>query len=126
DLGRDPATLSAGRQQCVLLAAALVARPRLLVADEPMAHVDAAGRERIREALLAEARATGLAMVTATQARDDIAAPHRPLPAGGRRGAPAPGLCPRPAASSPPGARRRRHCGSGSARRAATTGRGCG
>jgi energy-coupling factor transport system ATP-binding protein len=66
DLGRSPPSLSAGRQQLVVLAAALVARPRLLLADEPTAHVDPEGRARVREAIAAAVR-DGLAVVWATQ-----------------------------------------------------------
>ncbi|HKQ56438.1 MAG TPA: ABC transporter ATP-binding protein, partial [Candidatus Eisenbacteria bacterium] len=51
ELGLAPGSLSAGRQQLVVLAAAMVARPRLLLADEPTAHVDLAGRARVREAI---------------------------------------------------------------------------
>ncbi|HET7225619.1 MAG TPA: ATP-binding cassette domain-containing protein [Candidatus Eisenbacteria bacterium] len=59
---RDPRLLSAGQQQLVLLAAALAARPRLLVADEPLSHVDA-GRRTLALAALEERRRAGLAIV---------------------------------------------------------------
>ena len=39
-LEQDPHTLSAGNQQLVLLLAALIARPGLLIADEAGAHLD--------------------------------------------------------------------------------------
>ena len=66
ELDRDPQELSAGRQQVVLLAAALAARPRLLLADEPAAHLDGATRERIMEVVREEVK-RGLAAVWVTQ-----------------------------------------------------------
>jgi energy-coupling factor transporter ATP-binding protein EcfA2 len=81
DLAHDPATLSAGQQQLVLLAAALISRPRLLLADEPTAHVDAASRARIRAAIAQEV-AGGLAVIWATQDPDELAAAARTLVVG--------------------------------------------
>ena len=99
ELGRDPATLSAGRQQLVLLAAALVPGPRLVLADEPTAHLDAATRARVREVIAAQVT-NGLAVVWATQDPDESAIATRTVAVGGvvqvARG-PAP-------AAAPPGA----------------------
>ena len=78
DLAQDPATLSAGRQQLVLLAAALVARPSLLLADEPTAHMDAGARARVRAAIGKEVT-QGLAVVWATQDGDELTAASRTL-----------------------------------------------
>ena len=83
DLECDPATLSAGRQQMVLLGAALVPAPRLLLADEPTAHLDAQARARVRE-LIAQAVRGGLAVVWATQDPDECALAMRTLPIGAR------------------------------------------
>jgi energy-coupling factor transport system ATP-binding protein len=81
DLALDPATLSAGRQQLVLLGAALAARPRLLLADEPTAHLDAAARARVR-AIVRERVAAGLAVVWATQDPEELAEAGRTLRVG--------------------------------------------
>jgi energy-coupling factor transport system ATP-binding protein len=81
ELALDPATLSAGRQQLVLLAAALVGRPRLLIADELTAHMDAATRVRVRDAIAREV-ARGLAVVWATQDADELGVAARTLVVG--------------------------------------------
>ena len=78
ELAQDPATLSAGRQQLVLLAAALVARPSLLLADEPTAHMDAATRAKVRAAITGEV-ARGLAVIWATQDHAELSAASRTL-----------------------------------------------
>jgi energy-coupling factor transport system ATP-binding protein len=81
ELGRDPATLSAGRQQLVLLAAALVPGPRLMLADEPTAHLDAATRARVRE-VVASQIVEGLAVVWATQDAGESAIATRTVTVG--------------------------------------------
>jgi energy-coupling factor transport system ATP-binding protein len=89
ELGLAPVSLSAGRQQLVVLAAALVARPRLLLADEPTAHVDLAGRTRVRDAI-ARAVGEGLAVVWATQDPAEHAAATRQVTVGHQSPVPQP------------------------------------
>jgi len=52
-LGRRPQDLSGGEKQRVAVAAALALRPAVLVLDEPFAHLDPAGADRLRAALRA-------------------------------------------------------------------------
>ena len=80
-LESDPSTLSAGRQQLVLLAGALAARPQLLVADEPGAHLDPVWRGRVLESIEGERRG-GMAVVWATQDPLELAAASRVLVVG--------------------------------------------
>jgi energy-coupling factor transporter ATP-binding protein EcfA2 len=101
DLGRDPRTLSAGRQQLVLAGAALAAEPALLVADEPGAHLDAEARARLLEAVRGRA-ARGLAVVWVTQDPAERAAAARVVEVGG--GSAVPRRCGGQEAGGGPGA----------------------
>ncbi|GGL01298.1 ABC transporter ATP-binding protein [Mangrovihabitans endophyticus] len=65
-LGRLPAHLSGGEQQRVALARALVARPALLLLDEPMSNVDAAIRAELRGEIRAAVRRVGITCVYVT------------------------------------------------------------
>jgi len=76
DLDRDPRQLSAGRQQLVLLGAALVPQPTLLLADEPAAHLDAAARSRVLAAVREEV-ARGLTVAWVTQNHEESRAADR-------------------------------------------------
>lgn len=60
-----PATLSGGEQQRVGIARALVARPKLLLADEPTGNLDAAMSQDIMDLLL-DFNASGVTVLLAT------------------------------------------------------------
>lgn len=64
-MGEGGHPLTAGQSQRVALARALYASPRLLVLDEPSAHLDEAG-ERALRTVLAEARAGGCMVLLVT------------------------------------------------------------
>jgi len=78
EVDRDPRALSAGRQQLVLLGAALAMEPRLLVVDEGGAHWDPDARRLGIEAVRSEV-ARGLTVVWVTQEPAEIAAASRTL-----------------------------------------------
>lgn len=63
--GRDPATLSGGELQRVIVASALALEPDLLLLDDPAAELDPAAADRLYE-LLREIAAGGAAVVVAT------------------------------------------------------------
>jgi energy-coupling factor transporter ATP-binding protein EcfA2 len=86
DLGREPHALSAGRQQLVLLAAALISRPRVLIADEAGAHLDPAARGRALDVLARES-AAGLSIVWITQEEDERSCASRTVTLGAGAGA---------------------------------------
>ncbi|MHC4947412.1 MAG: ABC transporter ATP-binding protein [Planctomycetota bacterium] len=65
-LARPARRLSQGERQRVAVCRALVTEPRLLLADEPTASLDAANRDGVLALILDEARRTGATLVTAT------------------------------------------------------------
>lgn len=71
ELETDPTKLSAGWQQRVLIGAALVTEPRLLLADEPTAHLDAETRRRVLDEV-ARRTSEGMAVVWVTQLEEEL------------------------------------------------------
>ncbi len=70
--GRDPRRLSGGQQQLVVLAGLVAMRPRVLVLDEPVAHLDARGTRGVLDAI-ATIAAAGAAVLLAEQRTDALA-----------------------------------------------------
>ena len=68
---RYPDQLSGGEQQRVALARTLVARPQLMLFDEPLASLDPELRAHLRQELAALQRALGVTSVYVTHDRDD-------------------------------------------------------
>jgi energy-coupling factor transport system ATP-binding protein len=76
ELGCPTATRSAGRQQLVVMAAALAANPALLIADEPTAHLDPQARANLLR-LVRERVRDGMAVVWVTQDPSELSAADR-------------------------------------------------
>lgn len=73
DLDAYPETLSGGQRQLVALMRAVVARPVLLVCDEPMSALDVAAKARLRRTLASLLEAPdGPALVMVTHEPEDV------------------------------------------------------
>jgi energy-coupling factor transport system ATP-binding protein len=68
---RDPRRLSGGQQQLVALAGLLAMRPRVVLLDDPLAHLDARGASRVLAALEAFST-TGTAVLLASHDADRV------------------------------------------------------
>lgn len=71
---RDPRRLSAGQQQVVQLARAMVRRPSLLLVDEPLARLDSVGSDRLRSELRLVQDGYGVTALYATHDFTDASA----------------------------------------------------
>ena len=71
-LGRDPATLSGGELRRLAIACAVMTCPDVLVLDEPLASLDAAGVILVRD-LVRRLTGAGTAVVVLSQAADGLA-----------------------------------------------------
>lgn len=65
-LGLRPASLSSGQKQRVALARALVRKPPVLLLDEPLGHLDASARQRVRRELKLLQREFGYTTIVVT------------------------------------------------------------
>jgi putative ABC transport system ATP-binding protein len=69
-LHHKPAELSVGQQQRVAVARALANRPRVVLADEPTASVDAAHQQQVIDLLRGTCTEQGVALLVVTHAPD--------------------------------------------------------
>jgi multiple sugar transport system ATP-binding protein len=65
-MGLRPASLSSGQKQRVALARALVRNPPVLLLDEPLSHLDASARQRVRRELKVLQREFGYTTIVVT------------------------------------------------------------
>jgi energy-coupling factor transport system ATP-binding protein len=71
-LDRDPATLSGGELRRLAVGCAVIAEPDVLILDEPLASLDAAGAAQVED-LVRGLRGTGTGVVLLSQAADRLA-----------------------------------------------------
>lgn len=71
---RMPHELSGGEQQRAALARTLATQPSLVLLDEPLAHLDASLRERVRDEMLGALRRTGTSALLVTHDQSEALA----------------------------------------------------
>ncbi|MEY9776224.1 ABC transporter ATP-binding protein [Arthrobacter sp. MW3 TE3886] len=71
-LDRDPATLSGGELRRLAVGCAVITEPDVLILDEPLASLDAAGAAQVED-LVRSLRGTGTGVVLLSQAADRLA-----------------------------------------------------
>jgi energy-coupling factor transport system ATP-binding protein len=71
-LDRDPATLSGGELRRLAVGCAVISEPDVLILDEPLASLDAAGAAQVED-LVRSLRAAGTGVVLLSQAADRLA-----------------------------------------------------
>ena len=71
-LDRDPATLSGGELRRLAVGCAVIAEPDVLILDEPLASLDAAGAAQVED-LVRSLRGSGTGVVLLSQAADRLA-----------------------------------------------------
>ncbi|MDO8371912.1 MAG: ATP-binding cassette domain-containing protein, partial [Polaromonas sp.] len=76
---RLPAQLSGGQLQRVAIARALIHRPSLLLADEPTGNLDPTTAAKVMDALVAQTREHGAALVLVTHSETAAARADRVL-----------------------------------------------
>ncbi len=62
--------MSGGEQQCVTLDRASVARPKILLADEPTGNLDAENSNRVADLLFSSCREQNISLVLATHSTE--------------------------------------------------------
>jgi multiple sugar transport system ATP-binding protein len=70
-LGRRPSGLSAGERGLVGIGRAVIDVPAAYLFDEPLAHLDAGGRTRVRQAIASRVRETGVSALYVTHDQQD-------------------------------------------------------
>lgn len=76
--GHFPQQLSGGQQQRVAIARAIIAKPQLILADEPTGNLDSKNGKEVMD-ILSELNSEGTTIVMVTHSQKDAAVAHRTI-----------------------------------------------